>query len=167
MSTSVAKLPEMPSQVHQHAEKIAFDAKLAYEAEWRAEMQAHENERIARSKGEAARPTWLEDDPCEAWCHGGLDHQAGTHPSDRTHYSETVFIPLVTMEPVVVGHPEHWAQPEVQIGLERRYREREARVTISDGADKFWLRATLNEAEEIAKTLLDLIAQARDKASST
>lgn len=152
--------PEIPPTVRERALEAGRRAVERYEHTYRAEMSAHRNEAAARQAGTAQPARWLADDPCPDWCEGGIDHQESTHPVDRSHFSATHAVELVTMESTVVGYPDHWAPVEAQIALDRRYREREARVTIGTGDDThIW--ATLAEAEQLATTILDLVRQAR------
>lgn len=157
---------ELPPTVEARAHDVSVSAYLAFKSQWQTEMAAHENERQAISTGTVEPAAWLAEDPCDPWCVGGLDHDNSTHPSDRAHYGASFVMPLLTMEPVVVCYPERWAQPELMMSLDRRYREKEARVAVNVG-DTTVAQATLDEAEKIAHTLLDLVAQARGKTSST
>ncbi|TMR95601.1 DUF6907 domain-containing protein [Nonomuraea basaltis] len=157
---SPAPKPELPPTVEARAHDVSVSAYVAFKAQWESEMAAHENERQAIHEGTAKPAAWLAEDPCPSWCAGGLDHDAATHPTDRNHFGPSTIIPLVTMEPVVRCYPEQWAQPELMVSLDRRYREREARVYLSKD-DSNGVYATLAEAERLAHELLALVAEAR------
>lgn len=146
--------------IRERAEQAGRDAALRFAARCRAEMKAHENETAARKAGTAPAAAWLAEDPCPAWCVAELDHAAATHPADRAHYGPTASVPLVTMEPTVIGYPTVWAQPELNVSLDQRYREREPRIVIGVGDDTF-AYATLDEAEQIAHDVLEFVHQAR------
>lgn len=151
--------PEIPPTVRERALEAGRRAVEDYERTYQAEMRAHENAAHARQSGTAQPARWLADDPCPDWCVGSIDREDGTHPDDRAHFGPTHIVELVTMESTVSGH-DRWEPVEAQIALDKRYREREARVIIGTGDDThIW--ATLSEAEEIATTILDLVRQAR------
>lgn len=157
MSNHITPAPDLPPTVRERAEKAGRDAAEAFTLQYRAEMKAHKHERANRGTTQAR---WLTDDPCPAWCVGGIDHGDGTAPDDRCHFSPTTAVELVTMEPVVMGYPERWAPPDFQISMDRRYREREPRLTLGVGDETFAF-ATLDEAERIAGAILELVGQAR------
>lgn len=164
IETARPAAPQIPPTVQERAENAARDAAVRYTARWRAEMKAHENDTTAREAGTAPAAAWLAEDPCPAWCVAELDHAAATHPADRAHYGPSTLVPLVTMEPTVIGYPEQWAQPELMISLDQRYREREPRIVLGVG-DTTFAYATLAEAEQIANAMLDMVRQGR-KAST-
>jgi hypothetical protein len=150
----------MPATVRQRAEEAGREATQRYLVQYRSEMEAHEAMRAERATGATPPAAWLAEDPCPAWCVGGLDHDDSTHPDDRGHFSPTHSVDLVTMEPVVDGYPIRWAPDRVNFALEQKYREREPRVAMGKGDDTI-IWATLAEAEEAAVALLDLVRKAR------
>ncbi|MBN6051325.1 hypothetical protein JYK22_05215, partial [Nonomuraea sp. RK-328] len=153
-------MPEIPPTVRERAEEAGRQAVQSFTREYLAELKAHENAAVTRHAGTAQPARWLADDPCPAWCVGGIDHEDGTHPDDRAHYGPTTLVELVTMEPVVTSYPEQWAPVEASIALDKRYREREARVLIGTG-DQTHMWATLDEAERLAGAIIDMVRQAR------
>ncbi|MFI7618021.1 DUF6907 domain-containing protein [Nonomuraea terrae] len=152
--------PQLPPTVEARAHDASVYAYLGFKAQWNAEMEAYETQRARKANGELPPPAWLAEDPCPAWCVGDLDHEASTHPADRSHFGATMTVPLVTEEPVAAGHPYEWTQPELQVSIDQRYREKEARVRLAKDDDN-GVYATLEEAEQLAFTLLDLVRQAR------
>ncbi|MFI7452317.1 DUF6907 domain-containing protein [Nonomuraea sp. NPDC049714] len=152
---------DIPATVRERAEQAGRRAAERFIAQYQSEMRAHERSFADREAGIAPTPaSWLSEDPCPAWCAGGLDHDESTHPDDRNHWSPTHSVDLVTMEPVVAGYPTRWAPDQVNLALEQKYREREARVCLGKGDDTI-IWATLAEAEETAFALLALVREAR------
>jgi hypothetical protein len=156
--------PDMPATVRERAEQAGREAVQRYLVQYRSEIRAHEAMSAARTAGIAPTAAWLAEDPCPAWCVGDLDHDDSTHPDDRNHFSPTHSVELVTMDPVVMGGPTRWAPDRVNLSLEAKYREREARMLIGKGDDTN-IVATLAEAEEIAFAMLDLVRKARGLAA--
>lgn len=150
----------VPEAVEDRAIAAGIKAVADFRAEWRAEMRAHEFER-QEAASDTGRPVlWLAEDPCPSWCVGGLDHDNSAHPDDRAHFSSSEAVALVTMESVVISYPSQFAARELMVSLDQRYREREARVCLQID-DRTSLMATLGEAEQLAHTILKLVAAGR------
>ncbi|HEX4815909.1 MAG TPA: hypothetical protein VFV66_24445 [Nonomuraea sp.] len=161
------KPTEIPPTVEARAHDAGVAAVAEYKSRWVAEMKAHENDRQAHANGTAEPAAWLKDDPCDPWCVSDLDHDNSTDPDDRIHIGRSCTVELVTMPPVVVAYPERFAPPEIMFGLERKYREREPRIYLSDGGARASFLMTLTEAEAVATEMLTMVAEARGQASST
>lgn len=113
------------------------------------------------SHGLATIPSWLVE-PCPGWCTSR--HEEFEWDSDRTHWSDCLDTQLRTMKYEQCGSPdEPDYQPHVAcVAAIQGYREAEARLTISDDLDGKWaMHLTLDEAEQHAHHLLDLVRQAR------
>ncbi|MFI6477333.1 DUF6907 domain-containing protein [Nonomuraea sp. NPDC050663] len=129
-----------------------------------SELSTHDLERQAIKNGTLPRPTWLDDDPCPSWCAYGHEHLPSSGTGDRTHGSAAHRVTLNVMEPIVIGYPKSFAQPTLCAELSQHFREKEARVIVHV-SDQQIFEATLAEAEQIARNLLDLVAQARGRSS--
>ncbi|MGI5274898.1 DUF6907 domain-containing protein [Nonomuraea sp. CA-218870] len=151
---------EIPAKIRAEAESAGRDAVHTYLSTWQEEMRAYDRQNSAILAGEQLpAPAWLDDDPCPPWC-VAEPHRASDHPDDRTHYASGTWVPLVTEEPVPM-HPTGWAPPEIEVGMERRYREREPRVHLSDQEGKHAWHLTLDEAEKVAHAMLAHVHSAR------
>jgi hypothetical protein len=117
----------------------------------------------------APRPHWLTGE-CPTWCHVD-DHASGDRFDDRLHTGMTGVIPLTAEEPPSYTDrdgKELWAADNepawADLFLIQHYREAEARIWVGrDGTSKGF-HLTLDEAEDLAATLLDRVTAARDAA---
>jgi len=113
------------------------------------------------------RPIW-QTTPCPAWCvekHRDLDH-----PDDRIHWSDWHGTKLTTMDTENVGSPDEpaWALHNATVNLFQNYREVEPRITLVDDMHErcsYAMHLSLDEAEQIAFKLLDLVRKGRGQES--
>ncbi|GGO70624.1 DUF6907 domain-containing protein [Nonomuraea cavernae] len=156
--------PERDTQpsvyIREHAEKAGREAADLYIMRWQSEMRAHATEDAARKAGEPLPAAWVSEDPCPAWCIASDSHVTSDDPADRVHFGHSERVPLLTMEAVPVSYPTRFAPQELSVSLDRNYREKEPRVTLGVN-DTTHAAATLDEAQKIAETILDLVRQAR------
>jgi hypothetical protein len=139
------------------ARKAGEQAAMSVRFEYEATMKARADERASNQPA-----YWLDSHPCPAWCARPGSHRSGDDPSDRVHESDTLAVTLDTMPPSVAY--AEYAAPEVTFGLTMTYREVEARVYMTKDGDEV-LHATLDEAEQAAFVLLDLVRRARGLAA--
>ncbi|MEU7861235.1 hypothetical protein [Nonomuraea sp. NPDC049141] len=114
---------------------------------------------------EHSMPYWLPE-PCPAWCKD--IHERSDEESDRLHTSPWQIIPVTTMGMENFGRGSgtpSWVAHTAEVSLQQGYREVEPRVLQHDAANDRWhAYFTLDEAEEHAKNILSLVAQARGQA---
>ena len=114
---------------------------------------------------EHSMPYWLPE-PCPAWCKDV--HERSDEESERLHTSPWQIIPVTTMPMENFGRGSgtpHWVAHTAEVSLQQGYREVEPRVLQHDAANDRWhAYFTLDEAEEHAKNILSLVAQARGQA---
>ena len=125
----------------------------------------HLSEMIANAHeaGSDEPALWLQTDPCPEWCHNASLHKTSDHPDDRAHDSVTIVVPLLTMEavPMTFADGTRYAAPELHLQLVKEYRECEPRAFINDSGDQVRMHASLDELEEIANAMLDMVRQGR------
>lgn len=109
--------------------------------------------------GQAAElPAW-QSTPCPSWC-DWQPHSEREAPEERHHTSRTLQQPLTLMAPAEVSGGEF--EPEYLAAyLWQHVREAEPAVYVAKGEAAESFRLTLEEAEAVARTLLELVAQAR------
>jgi hypothetical protein len=151
-----AATSDLPPSWEETARKAGDRAEFSVRAEYAATMRAYEEER------KSTEPAyWLKSDPCPAWCVDTDMHRSSDDPDDRNHGSSVHNVELSSMPPSVAFAV--FQAPELVLTLVKRHREVEPRVSINDSGDKTNLYATIDEAEQIAFHLLDLVRQARDQ----
>jgi hypothetical protein len=143
--------------VQAQAAEVGRRAAWEYELNHQAWMRAIEAEREREPHG----AYWLANDPCPSWCAYSSGHSDSDHPSDRWHGGPAEITRLNTMDPIALPG-DRIGPPEVHVALHLNYREAEARVNVSDiDGGRFNLYLTLDEAEQHARQLLALVAEAR------
>lgn len=153
-----AAKPQLPEAWAMKAAHDADTARTKVQYEYQALQMALAKAQEARDNGPARPPSWLSEDPCPSWCTMNVDHDASTDPADRGHFGVTHAVELVTMPPVPSF--ADFRQPQINLSLDQRYREREPRICLFEG-DTDAAYMTLAEAEELAQHLVALIRQAR------
>jgi len=152
-TTTAEQLPEAWAR---DAVKAAKDATQSVVSQYEATMIAYQRQR------ESDAPAyWLANSPCPAWCRTTDTHQSSDDPGDRAHDSEVHAVHFDTMEPST-SYAEFRA-PEMTVALVQQYREVEARVSVEFEGDPI-AAATLDEAEQLAFALLELVRQGRGQA---
>ncbi|MER7363550.1 DUF6907 domain-containing protein [Nonomuraea wenchangensis] len=148
---------DLPDAWIKAAETKGRDRAVEVKSAYVSELYAY-----AHEKASGTPALWLETDPCPAWCDSRL-HKTSDHPDDRGHDGATSVHRLLSMPviPMRFADGTRWAAPELHLQLVKEYRDVEPRVFINDSEDQVRLHATLDELEEIANAMLDLVRQGR------
>lgn len=152
-STPTPATVELPESWKEDARQAAERAARAVRIQHEATMEAYAKQRASREPA-----YWLASHPCPSWCTNAALHRSGDAIADREHDSDTLSVSFDAMEPSV-GYAE-FAAPEMTVMLTQRFREVEPRVCVEMEGEPV-AHATLDEAEQLAFALLDLVRQGR------
>jgi hypothetical protein len=97
--------------------------------------------------------------PCPHWCQAV--HGNGDFDGDRIHYGEPADVPLSTADPIQGYEDDSRMGDFLRVHLDQHYREAGPRVYVDRNEASTDYVLTLDEAEQLARTLLLLVAQAR------
>lgn len=127
------------------------------------ECDIHEWER----KKQASPPVWMTE-PCPGWClsnYGEHIHGGEDAPEDRHHLSAVTVQPLLTMEFPNYESPTtpRYAPLDLMVDLLQHYREAEPRVVVNDTSDKFTLYLSLDEAQQHAVNVMEMVRAGRTR----
>ena len=154
LSAAVARLQDtLPSAWEKAARDAADLADRRVRAEYESTMQAIKAERVS-----GAPAYWLRSFPCPEWCTDTDAHRSSDDPADRQHDSDVHAVTFETMRPST-SYATYQA-PDLALGLTQGYREAEARVWMEMDGEPVG-HASLDEAEQLAFHLLDLVRRAR------
>lgn len=148
---------ELPRGWEQAAKQAAVTAEKSVRGTYDATMLAYDHQ---RASGEPA--FWLTSHPCPPWCADGSLHSSSDSPEDREHDSDVHSVSLDAMEPSVAF--AEFRAPAVTVFLTQHFREVEPRVCLEKDNDPIGY-ATLDEAEQLAFALLDLVRKGRRQES--
>lgn len=126
------------------------------------ECESHKWERKRAAKQQAGPPEWLTG-PCPGWCVDTIDHEPSTHPDDRNHTSSLRSVQLRTMEFSNFGSPDKpdYKPRSLMTDLWQHYRESEPRVAMGDDTDEWWIRLSLDEAQQHALNVMEMVTAGR------
>lgn len=153
LNTITPEQADLPEAWERDAKKAGDQAAMSVRFEYRLRMAA-----LDKGRDSDAPAYWLASHPCPTWCAYPESHRSGDDPDDRAHDSDPFSVSFDSMEPSV-AYAEFRA-PEMRFMLTSRFREVEPRVYLEMEGEPVG-HATLDEAEQIAFHLLDLVRQAR------
>lgn len=106
----------------------------------------------------ARRPSWLPGD-CPRWCEASHEHSDRDHYDDRRHFGPGLEVVLTATDD---RHATNDDAPSVaRAYLSQHYREIGPRISLHRDDTPVDIAFTVEEAEEFARRLLDLVAEAR------
>ena len=144
---------QLPAAWEKAAQEAASKAAEAVRIEYQSAMQA-----IKAERDSDAPAYWLQSFPCPEWCTDTDAHRSSDDPADRQHDSDVHAVAFETMRPST-SYATYQA-PDLALGLTQGYREAEARVWMEMDGEPVG-HASLDEAEQLAFHLLDLVRRAR------
>ena len=104
-------------------------------------------------------PTWLQGRGCPSWCEWSDNHREHDHYDDRTHTGAFRTVILTAVDDRRVDLDD---EPDaVRASLYQHYREIGPRVELSRDERPADIQLTLDEAEELARKLIELVAIGR------
>lgn len=116
---------------------------------------------VRKAAAAPTRPTWLAKLPCPSWCadrDSGM-HREHDHFDDRLHIGAGRAVVLTAADECQARESE--PPDEARMFLRQHYREVEARIELGRDDKPVGIQLTLDEAEEFAAKLLDLVSLAR------
>lgn len=148
---------QLPQSWERDAQKAAERAAMSVRSQYECTMRA-----LSKDSKDRERAYWLDSFPCPSWCAYPETHRNGDQPDERIHDGDPLAVTFATEEPSTAF--AEFRAPEMKLFLLQGYREAEPRVHLEkEGEPVAW--ATLDEAEQLAFHLLDLVRQARGQDS--